>query len=65
MMPIEHSYDILLKKVAAFYLVCMDLAEVVENFELITLSEEISKEPSIDSVMCILVVTLMKIYSEK
>ena len=37
----------------------------MKSFGLIPLAEEISKQPSIDSVVWLLVVTLMKIYNEK
>ena len=37
----------------------------VKDFGLILLGEEISKQPKIDSVTWLLVVTLMKIYNEK
>ena len=37
----------------------------VKSFKLILLTEEISKQPNIDSVVRLLVLTLMKRYSEK
>jgi hypothetical protein len=37
----------------------------LKNFESIALAEEISKHPSIDSVMWLLVASLMQIYTEK
>ena len=60
------SYDILVKKVATFYLGSKSLPETKgKSFRLILLTEEISKQPSIDSLMLILVVTLIKIYNFK
>lgn len=37
----------------------------MKSFGLIPLAEEISKQPSIDSAVWLLVLTLMKIYNEK
>ena len=37
----------------------------VKSFGLISLAEEISKQPSIDTALWILVLSLMKTYSEK
>ena len=37
----------------------------MKSFGLIPLAEEISKQPSVDSVVGLLVVTLMKISNEK
>ena len=37
----------------------------INSFRLILLAEEIQKQPSIDSVVWFLVVTLMKIYEKK
>ena len=37
----------------------------MKRFELIPLAEEISKEPSIDIVVWVLVLTLIKVYNEK
>ena len=66
MLPRGHSCDILLNKVAAFSSCLKGLLEAkVKSFGLISLAEEISKQPSIDSVVWLLVVTLMKIYNEK
>ena len=60
------SYDILGENVTAFCPCLKSLPEAkVKSFGLIPLAEEISKQPSIDFVMWILMVTLMKIYSEK
>ena len=62
MLPRDHSCDILVKKVAAFCPCPKSLPEAkVKSFGLILLAEEISKQPSIDSVMWLLVLTLMKI----
>ena len=36
----------------------------MKSFGLIPLAEEISKQPTIDSIVCLLMVTLMKIYNE-
>ena len=66
MWPRDHSCDILVKKVAAFCPCPKSLPEAkVKSFELIQLAEEISKQSSIEFVMWILVVTLMRIYNEK
>ena len=37
----------------------------LKSFEIMELAEEISRQPSIDSVMWLLVVTLMQIYNDK
>ena len=37
----------------------------MKSFRLIPLGEEISKQPNIDSVMWLLVVTVTKVYNEK
>ena len=54
-------------KESEFFLSCLkSLSEdKVKNFGLIPLAEEISKQPSIDSVLWLLIVTLVKIYNEK
>ena len=66
MWPRDCSCDILVKNVAAFHHCPESLPEAkVKSFGLILLAEEISKQPSIDSVMWFLVVTLMKIYNKK
>ena len=55
----------MLKKVAAFCPCSKNLPKAeVNNFGLTPLAEEISKHPSIDSVVCILVFMFIKIYSE-
>ena len=55
-----------MKNVAAFYPCPKSLPEAeVKSFGLIPLAEEMSKHPGIDSVMCLLVVALIKIYNEK
>ena len=55
-----------MKKVAAFCPCLKSLLETkVNSFGLTVLAEEISKQPSLDSLVWILVVTLMKIYNEK
>ena len=52
--------------IAAFCLYLKNLAEVMlKTLGLIELVEEISKQPSIDSDLCLLLVTLMHIYNEK
>lgn len=62
----NHSCDILVKNVAAFCPCLKGLPKAkVKSFELIPLAEEISKQPSIDSAVWLLVLTLMKIYNEK
>ena len=66
MLPTDHSWDILVKKVAAVCLCQKSLPESkVKSFGLILLAEEISKQPSIDSIVCLLAITLMKISNEK
>ena len=54
-------------KILAVFCPCMKSLPkaTVKNFGLIPLPEEISKQPGIDSVMCLLVVALIKIYNEK
>ena len=62
----EHSYDILERIWLPFALVlkiCLRLKWKV--FELISLTKEISRQPSIDCVMWLLAVTLKQIYNEK
>ena len=65
MWPQDHFCDILNKAVV----LCpcpKGLSEAkVKSFRLIPFTKEISKKHSIDSVMQLLVVTLMKIYNEK
>ena len=62
MLPRDHSCDILVKKVAAFCPCTKILPEAkVKSFGLIPLAEEISKQPSLDSAVWLLVLTLMKI----
>ena len=62
----NHCCDILVKVVVAFCPCLKSLPKAkVKNFELILSSEELSKQPSIDFVMWILVVTLIKIYNER
>ena len=59
MLPRDCSCDILVKKVAAFCPCSNSLTKAkVKSFELIPLTEEISKQSSIDSVVWLLVVTL-------
>ena len=52
MLPRDHSCDILVKKVAAFC-PCLKSLNVAKGkiFGLVSLAEEISKHPSIDSVV--------------
>ena len=60
------SYDILVKKVAAFCPCPRSLPESkVKRFGLILLAEEISTTPSIDSEVWLLVVILLKICNKK
>ena len=62
MLSRDHSCDIMVKEVVAFYPCPKSLPEAkVKSFGLISLAEEISKQSSKDSVMWILVLTLMKI----
>lgn len=65
MWPRDCFCDILAKNVAAFCPCPKSLPEAkLMSFGLIPLAEEISK-PSIDSVLWLLMFTLMKIYNEK
>ena len=66
MLPRDCSCDILVKNVFVFCPRLKSLPDTkVKSFRLIPLTEEISKQPSTDSVLWLLVVTLMKIYNEK
>ena len=66
MLPRDRSCDILVKKVAAFCPCLMSLSKAKgKSFRLISLPDEISKQPSLDYVFWIFVVTLMKNYNEK
>ena len=65
MLPGDCSCDIFVKKVAVFYTCPKSLTEVKEkSFGLILLAEEISKQLGIDSVVWLLMVTLMNTYNE-
>ena len=65
MLPGDYSYDVLMKKVAALCPCLKTLPEaIVKSFGLIPQAKEISRQPSIDSVVQSLVLTLMKIYNE-
>lgn len=49
----------------SFTIVQKDLPEAkLENFKLMALAEESSRQPSIDSVLWLLVVTLRQVYNE-
>ena len=66
MWPRDWFSGIMVKNVAAFGPFQKSLPEAkVKSFVFFPLAEEISKQPSIDSVMWLLVLTLMKIYNEK
>ena len=67
MWPRDHFYDILVKNVAAFCPCLKSLPEAkVKRFGLIPLAEKIiSKQSSINSVLWLLVITLLKIYNGK
>lgn len=66
MWPRDRSCDVLVKNVGAFCPCPKILPEAkVKSFKFIPWAEEISKQPSIDSVVWLLVLTLMKIYNEK
>ena len=66
MCPRECSCEGLVNNSAATCPCLKKLLEAkVKGFILILLAEEISKQPKIDSVTWLLVVTLMKIYDEK
>lgn len=63
MLPRDRSCDILVgKKLAAF---CPCPEARVKSSGLVPLAEEISQQSSVDSVIWILMLTLMKIYNEK
>ena len=64
MFPTDHSSHILVKKVSEFCLCSLPEANVM-SFGLIPLAEGISKQASIDFVVWILVVILIKIYNEE
>ena len=65
-LPRDWSYDILVKKVAAFCPCPRSLPESkVKSFGIILLAEEISKQPSRDSEVWLLVVILLKICNKK
>lgn len=65
-MPRDQSCDISVKNVTALDLWLKSLPEMkVKDFALISLAEEITKQPRIDSVFWVLVVILMDIYNAK
>ena len=58
--PIKHSYDIVVKSMTAFSLSPEKSSEPkLKTFALMALAEEISRQRSIDSVFCLLVVNFM------
>ena len=62
----DHSHDILVKNVAAFCLCLKSLPEAkVKRFGLIPLAKKILKQPSVLSVVWLLIVTLLRIYNEQ
>lgn len=62
----DHSCEILAKEVAAFCPCMKNLSKIkLKSFRLMYLTEENSRQPKIDSMMWLLVVTLMQVYSEK
>ena len=63
----DHSYYIGLRKMTTFCPCLKNLSEnKVKSFGNIPLAKKnIPNQPSIDTVMCLLVVNIMKIYSEK
>ena len=64
--PRNQACDILMKNVAAFCSLPEHLPEAKgKSFRLILLAEEILKQPSIDSVVWLLVITLVKIHGGK
>ena len=63
MCPNDGSYDILVKNVAVHPKSLLEAK--MKSFGLISLAEEISTQTSIDSVVWLLVVTLMKIYIKR
>ena len=66
MCPRGHSCGILVKNMSAFCPCLKSLSEVqVKHFGLVPLAKEILKQSSVDSILWLLVVMLMKIYNEK
>ena len=66
MLPRDHSCNILVENIVNFFFCPKSMTEAKESgFELIRLSKETSKQSSIVSVYCILVITVMGIYDEK
>ena len=62
----NHSFDILVKSVAAFCPCLKSLPEAkLKSYGLTALAEDISKQPSIDCVAWLLKASLMQIYTEK
>ena len=65
MWPRGSSWDILQRKLTAFYLCPKSQLEAkVKTFVIILQPQEISKEPRIYSIVWLLVLILMKIYNE-
>ena len=66
MWPRDHSYDILVKNTAAFCSCLKSLPEAkLKSFGLIVFAEEISRQPSVDCVVWLLVASLMQIFNVK
>ena len=64
--PKCHFYDIRQRMWLLIVLVLKNLPEAkVRTFRLMGLAEEISRQPNIEYVMWLLVVTLLQIYNEK
>ena len=62
----NHSFDILVKSVAAFCPCLKSLPEAkLKSYGLTALAEDISKQPSIACVAWLLKASLMQIYTEK
>ncbi|MGE9574350.1 hypothetical protein ACQP3C_25165, partial [Escherichia coli] len=65
MWPRDHSCDSFVKNVDAFCTCPKSLPEAkVKSFVLMELGKEISKQTSIDSVVCLLMLLLTEIYNE-
>lgn len=59
-----YIYDILAKNIVVFSSCLKNLPEAKwKNFELIVLTKEISIQPNVDSIVWLLVITLMQVYN--
>lgn len=66
MQPRDHICGILVKNMVTFYPCSKSLPKAkLKHFGLIMLSEDISKQSSVDCVMWLLVASLIQIYNEQ